>query len=109
MNDSLFRNRDEHSRRRFLSYASKTLLGVSILPGLIPLNVTGATKTVVTAPTPAVPGRKPTARNIIYLYMAGGMTHVDTFDPKPSAGEKIAGPVKAIDTVADGVQISEYF
>ena len=45
------------------------------------------------APGPTAPGRKPTARNIIYLYMAGGMTHVDTFDPKPAAGEKIAGAV----------------
>ena len=66
-------------------------------------------KDVVSSPAPAAPGRKPTARNIIYLYMAGGMTHVDTFDPKPDAGEKVAGPVKAINTAADGVQISEYF
>ncbi|MES2709485.1 MAG: DUF1501 domain-containing protein [Verrucomicrobiota bacterium] len=110
MNDSFLRNSDGHSRRRFLSYASKTLLGVSILPGMIPLNAGAASTTVVTpAPAPAVPGRKPTARNIIYLYMAGGMTHVDTFDPKPEAGEKVAGPVKAISTKADDVQISEYF
>jgi hypothetical protein len=66
-------------------------------------------KDAVASAAPATPGRKPTARNIIYLYMAGGMTHVDTFDPKPGAGEKVAGPVKAIDTAADGVQISEYF
>lgn len=111
MNDSFLRNRDEHSRRRFLSYASKTLLGVSILPGMIPLNLGAANNAVITpAPGPAAAaGRKPTARNIIYLYMAGGMTHVDTFDPKPEAGDKVAGPVKAISTKADGVQVSEYF
>ena len=111
MNDSFFRNTDEHSRRRFLSYASKTLLGVTILPAIAPLGAYAAPvkKQVVSNAPPATPGRKPTARNIIYLYMAGGMTHVDTFDPKPDAGEKIAGPVKAINTAADGIQVSEYF
>ena len=111
MNDSFLRATDEHSRRRFLSYASKTLLGVTILPTMAPLGAYAAPvkKDLVSSAAPAAPGRKPTARNIIYLYMAGGMTHVDTFDPKPGAGEKVAGPVKAINTAADGVQISEYF
>ena len=52
-----------------------------------------------------VPQNRPLARNIIYL-MSGGMTHLDTFDPKP--GTEQGGPVKAIKTKADGVQISEY-
>jgi len=110
MDSSFLTKSDESSRRQFLSYASKTLLGVSILPTMAPLGAWAADKksTPVTA-VPVSPGRKPTARNIIYLYMAGGMTHVDTFDPKPEAGEKIAGPVKAINTAADGVQVSEYF
>ena len=110
MDSSFLTKSDESSRRQFLSYASKTLLGVSILPTMAPLGAWAADKK--TAPVTAVPvspGRKPTARNIIYLYMAGGMTHVDTFDPKPEAGEKVAGPVKAINTAADGVKISEYF
>ena len=110
MDTSFLTKSDESNRRQFLSYASKTLLGVSILPTLAPLGAFAAEKkgAAVTA-VPLTPGRKPTARNIIYLYMAGGMTHVDTFDPKPGAGEKVAGPVKAINTAADGVQISEYF
>lgn len=110
MDSSFLTKSDESSRRQFLSYASRTLLGVSILPTMAPLGAWAADKknTPVTA-VPVSPGRKPTARNIIYLYMAGGMTHVDTFDPKPEAGEKIAGPVKAINTAADGVQVSEYF
>ena len=111
MNDSFLRNTDELSRRRFMNYASKSLLGVSIIPSMLPLAGHAAEKkgTPVVTPPPAAPGRKPTARNIIYLYMSGGMTHVDTFDPKPGAGEAVAGPVKAINTKADGVQISEYF
>jgi len=110
MDSSFLTKSDESSRRQFLSYASKTLLGVSILPTMAPLGAWAADKKAapVTA-VPVSPGRKPTARNIIYLYMAGGMTHVDTFDPKPEAGEKVAGPVKAINTAADDVKISEYF
>ena len=47
-----------------------------------------------------------TAKRVIYLYMSGGMTHLDTFDLKP--GAETQGPTKAINTSADGVQISEY-
>jgi uncharacterized protein (DUF1501 family) len=38
------------------------------------------------APAPAVPGKphfKPRARRVIFLFMAGGPSHLDTFDPKP--------------------------
>ncbi len=105
---------DELTRRRFMAYSSKTLLGVSILPR-ITLNSFGAdpmkwedkkTKGETEA-APAGPSRKPTARNIIYLYMSGGMTHLDTFDPKPGTPE--SGGVKAIPTTVDGVQVSEFF
>jgi Protein of unknown function (DUF1501) len=109
MNDSFLRNTDELSRRRFMNYTSKSLLGVSVIPSMLPGAAFAVEKKGAPAPaTPASPGRKPTARNIIYLYMSGGMTHVDTFDPKQEAGEKVAGPVKNISTVADGVQVSEY-
>lgn len=111
MNDSFLRQSDELSRRRFMNYASKSLLGVSIIPTMLPLAGHAAAdrkRQPLVTPPPAAPGRKPTARNIIYLYMAGGMTHLDTFDPKPTAGEAVAGPVKAIDTNVDGIQVSEY-
>ena len=38
--------------------------------------------------------------------MDGGMSHLDTFDPHPGTDE--AGPVKAIGTNVDGIQISEF-
>lgn len=49
------------------------------------------------------PNRK---RACILLWMTGGPSQVDTFDPKPEHAN--GGPVKAIDTSAPGVQISEY-
>ena len=46
------------------------------------------------------------AKNVIYIYMAGGMTHLDTFDPKPGADTQ--GQTQAIDTGVAGVKLSEY-
>jgi hypothetical protein len=45
------------------------------------------------------------AKSVILLYMNGGPSHIDTWDPK--AG-KVAGPNKAIKTSAPGVMISEH-
>src|SRR3954451_21860680 len=55
---------------------------------------------------PARPeGRTPPTACIL-LYMAGGPSHLDTFDPKP--GRPSAGGGKAIATAVDGVQIAEH-
>jgi len=90
---------DGCSRRDLLTTAAQGLLGVSLLP-LVP-SLAGAD------PTPGTGGRRPTAKNCIYLYMSGGMSHLDTFDPKPGAESQ--GPTKVIPTAADGVQVSEHF
>jgi Protein of unknown function (DUF1501) len=49
----------------------------------------------------------PTARNVIFLYMTGGQSHLDTWDPKPE-NKTVMGATKAIKTSADGVLIGEY-
>jgi hypothetical protein len=49
------------------------------------------------------PARK---RACILLWMNGGPSQMETFDPKP--GHKNGGPVKAIDTAVPGIQISEF-
>ena len=36
------------------------------------------------------PHHKATAKNVIFLFMEGGPSHIDTFDPKPEL-EKLAG------------------
>ena len=37
----------------------------------------------VTGRVTAIPHFVPKAKNVIYLFMGGGPSHVDTFDPKP--------------------------
>jgi hypothetical protein len=44
---------------------------------------------------------------VIYLWMGGGVTHIDSFDPKPEAPEEIRGTLEAIDTALPGVQFAE--
>ena len=49
------------------------------------------------------------AKACILVWLNGGPSHLDTFDPKPDAPPEYRGPVKAVDTAAEGVQLSEYF
>jgi len=49
---------------------------------------------------------KKNGRACILLWMGGGPSQLDTFDPKPE--HKNGGPVKAIDTAVPGIQLSEY-
>jgi hypothetical protein len=46
-------------------------------------------------------------RACILLWMAGGPSQFETFDPKP--GTETQGPTKAIETSASGIQIAEHW
>lgn len=84
---------DELSRRQFVARTAKTALGVSILP------IAAASPSVV-----AAGGGK--AEHCIFFYMGGGMTHIDTFDPKP--GTETGGQTKGISTGVAGVELAEF-
>jgi len=56
------------------------------------------------AATAAAAGAKK-AKHVIVLWMNGGPSHIDTWDPKQG---KVAGPHKAIATSVPGVMISEH-
>ena len=99
MNASLLAS-DPLSRRHFINQAARTFLGVSAA------TLAGGNRAL------AVPGENtsklkqvPTARNVIYLYMNGGMSHMDTFDPKPKQAD-LMGLTETIDTNVDGMQFS---
>lgn len=48
---------------------------------------------------------EPTA--VILVWLRGGASHLDTFDPKPLASSDYRGPFRPIDTNVPGIQISE--
>ncbi len=47
------------------------------------------------------------AQSVIYLWMGGGVTHIDSFDPKPDAPEEIRGTLTDIATRLPSVRFSE--
>jgi len=51
----------------------------------------------------------PRPKSCILLWMAGGPSHIDTFDPKPEAPADIRGEFSAIETSISGIRISEHF
>ena len=88
------------SRRQFVHGAARSFLGVTALShlGHQAFGIAGAN----TSPLKQVP----TARNVIYLYMNGGMSHLDTWDPKPDNAD-VMGVTRTIDTPVDGIRLSE--
>jgi hypothetical protein len=61
-------------------------------------------------PKPAAEPAKVKAKSVIQVFLWGGMSHNDTWDPKPESGADYMGEfAKAIPTNADGVQIGMLF
>ena len=79
------------TRRRMLGLSSATLLGMPIASMLARAGET----------------KKATCEHVILFWNGGGMSHIDTWDPKP--GREVAGEFDPIDTSADGIQISGIF
>ncbi|MBI5692376.1 MAG: DUF1501 domain-containing protein [Verrucomicrobia bacterium] len=68
---------------------------------------------VMGAPAPVAPAASPVkarARSVIQIFLWGGMSHIDTWDPKPEAGYDYMGEfAKAIPTNVDGIRVGELF
>jgi uncharacterized protein (DUF1501 family) len=85
---------DGMSRRDFLHAGSLSLLGLT-LPGF--------------AAQKAAEKSKDDDVNCIMLFLVGGPSHIDTFDPKPNAPAEVRGPFKPIKTSVPGMEITEIF
>ncbi|MCE9605682.1 MAG: DUF1501 domain-containing protein [Planctomycetia bacterium] len=53
------------------------------------------------------PSLVPTADSVIFLNMMGGVTHHESFDPKPDAPEDVRGILSPIATTLPGIQFAE--
>ena len=69
------------------------------------LAVGGLTLADVLASDAANPGKR--HKSVIMVYLSGGMSHQDSFDPKPAAPAEVRGEFKAIDTKLPGVKFAE--
>src|SRR3954468_14494229 len=47
------------------------------------------------------------AKSVIFLWMAGGVTHIDSFDPKPDAPVEVRGTLDDIATNVPGIRFCE--
>lgn len=83
------------SRRSLLAQLSIAAGGV--LPGVLPLQHAQAAG--------QINGK---AKSCIIIYCWGGISHHETFDPKPNAPREIRGEFLPIDTNVPGIQIGEH-
>lgn len=86
------------NRRQVLAGCGLSLMGLS-LPELFALRSEASVK-----PPSSGFGR---AKSCIVLYCWGGVSHLDTWDPKPDAPAEVRGDFKPIATAAPGVFVGE--
>lgn len=80
------------TRRNFLRLGSLAIGGVS-LPGLLARQARGATSP---------------RKSVILIWQAGGPSHIDTYDLKPTSPAEYRGEFKPIPTNVPGIEISEH-
>ncbi len=82
-------------RRDFLKVGALTALGLSL-----PTFLRGRAAAAESALTPK-------AKSCILIWLDGGPSHLETFDPKPDAPVEVRGPLETIATRIPGVRLSE--
>jgi hypothetical protein len=85
----------DFNRRRFLELAAGSFLGVTASNSF---GAAGDKSNIAALANPA--------KQLIYLYMEGGMSHIDTFDLK--TGHENQGSTKAINTNVDGIRFTSH-
>lgn len=98
---------DGVSRRELLRVGGAGLLGVSLANLLRLESAASAAPTI----TPIAGGDKQAgfgkAKNFIFIFLQGGPSHIDIWDPKPDAPDNIRGQFKPIPSVLKGEYVSE--
>ncbi len=89
------RSCDGVSRRHFLRVGSLGVLGLS-LPDLLRAEAKAAGS-----------GRKGKDVSCILIWLQGGLSHIDSFDPKPEAPSEIRGEFDVIQTNVPGIQLCD--
>src|SRR4051812_8797891 len=90
----MFRPESRPTRREAMKLAGAGVAGTSLSGWLAPVAASGAGKP---------------HKACIVLWMDGGPSHLDTFDPKPGARAEVRGALSAIRTAVPGIQVSEKF
>ena len=92
---------DGLTRREWLEIGGASILGLS-LPGFFSLKAHAAQA----GPGKGVPGWGK-AERVLMVFLQGGPSHIDIWDPKPNAPDNIRSQFKPINTNVPGIQLSE--
>ncbi len=86
------RSCDGVTRRNILQVGALSALGLTLPQALRAASTAPATKDMA----------------CILVWLQGGISHIDSFDPKPEAPSEIRGEFKTIDTNVPGIQLVEH-
>ncbi len=92
---------DGLTRRELLRVGGSAALGLT-LPSLLRMQKASANESAATGG----PGWGK-AKSVILLYLQGGPSHLDLWDPKHDVPDNVRSPYQAIDTKLPGVQVVE--
>jgi len=90
------------TRRQLVEIGYSTMLGA----GLASLSL-GKARAAENTAAPAVAAR-PRAKSVLFVFLFGGPSQLDTFDPKPEAPSEYRSEFAAISTSLPGVQVCEH-
>ncbi len=90
-------------RREFIQVGFSGLLGLGLSDLLAARARAGGRRDASGAPV-----RPPRAKSVILVFLTGGLSHLDSFDMKPSAPDGIRGEFKPIATKAPGISMCEH-
>ena len=94
------------TRRDALRVGLFSTAGMLMADGRV-LGATATPPAVKAAPSAPIKAR---AKSVIQIFLWGGMSHIDTWDPKPEAGYDYMGEFRnAIPTNVSGIQLGELF
>lgn len=93
---------DGVTRREFIRVGGATMLGLS-LPQIFGLQASANT---AVAPSLSQSGWGQ-AKSVILLFLQGGPSHIDIWDPKPDAPSNVRGEFRPIKTNVPGIWLSE--
>src|SRR5208337_202435 len=92
---------DGITRRDLLRVGGSAVMGISLA------NILGLQDLALGSEAPSGGRGFGRAKSVILLYLQGGPSHLDLWDPKDNVPDKVRSVFKAIDTKVPGIKVTE--
>ena len=106
-------NLGEFTRRQAMRWGAYNMAGAMLASKMLAAQDAESSSTAPASPNsedPVAAGSvpEPKAKAVIQIWLGGGPTHIDTFDPKPEAGADYTGPLRSTcATNVAGIHVGE--